>query len=184
MTYLVVGCRCLLAGTFVVAAVGKLRGRAALADAVAWVRSLGLFPSRWTRSVVVTTVAGELAVPALLAPPATVTAGFAAAAALLGAFTAAIAAALRRGKRAPCHCFGASIRPLGAPHLVRNAVLLAASAVGGLGSLMPCEVAPAPAGLAVALGAACLGVILMAVFDDLVSLFASSRPVSRYQGLP
>lgn len=49
---------------------------------------------------------------------------------LLGSFTALIARRLAEGKHPPCACFGAwSARPLGAGHLLRNAVLLVLSGV-------------------------------------------------------
>ena len=50
----------------------------------------------------------------LLFPP-TVIAGLAAAGATLTVMTAGILAALRRGRRGTCRCFGASDTPLGRP---------------------------------------------------------------------
>ena len=53
-----------------------------------------------------------------------------AAAALLVAFTAAVALRLARGEAVPCGCFGeTSPEPVGADTLVRNGVLLAVAAV-------------------------------------------------------
>ena len=48
------------------------------------------------------------------------------AAALLLAFGAAALAAVARGVKAPCRCFGASVRPLGRSHAVRNGALVLA----------------------------------------------------------
>lgn len=43
---------------------------------------------------------------------------------LLAAFSALILRRLAEGRRPPCACFGAwSVRPLGAGHVIRNAVL-------------------------------------------------------------
>lgn len=56
-----------------------------------------------------------------------------AAVAVLGAFTVAVAANLRRGLAAPCPCFGASDRPVSGSTMVRNG-WLAALAVLGTGS--------------------------------------------------
>jgi uncharacterized membrane protein YphA (DoxX/SURF4 family) len=48
--------------------------------------------------------------------------------ALLGSFTVLIGVRLAQGRRPPCACFGAwSSRPIGAGHLVRNAVFIAAA---------------------------------------------------------
>jgi len=123
-------------------------------------------------------IAGELAVPALLAIPATAPAGFAGAAVLLGAFTGSIVTTLRRGTRASCRCFGASSRPLGPAHAARGACLLAVAAVGGAGSSAGERGALDPAGVAVALAAAAAGVVLTVALDDLVSLL-TARPAAR-----
>jgi uncharacterized membrane protein YphA (DoxX/SURF4 family) len=52
---------------------------------------------------------------------------------VLGAFTVAVAANLRRGLAVPCPCFGASERPVSGSTMVRNG-WLAALAVLGTGS--------------------------------------------------
>jgi len=121
MQYLIVGCRCLLAMTLLVAVAGKLRSRHALAGFRYSIEALRLVPRGWSGAIAAAVIAGELAVPALLAVPATVPAGFLGAAALFGAFTVSILATLGRGTRASCRCFGASSRPLGPPHVARGA---------------------------------------------------------------
>ncbi len=70
----------------------------------------------------------ELAVGALLIVRLAVPFPALAAAAMLLAFSAAIALRLRDAERPSCACFGAwSAREIGGGHLVRNAVLLALS---------------------------------------------------------
>jgi hypothetical protein len=60
--------------------------------------------------------------------------GFVLALALLGIFSLALGLALRRGIRTPCHCFGASERPVSRYDLWRNAGF-ALCALGGCGAL-------------------------------------------------
>lgn len=68
----------------------------------------------------------ELGVGAALVAQLLVPGPAVAAIVLLVAFTVLIGLRLREGRRPPCACFGAwSARPLGAGHLVRNAVLTA-----------------------------------------------------------
>ena len=116
-----------------------------------------------------TVVATEAAVPVLLLFPAAVFYGFALAGDLLAAFTTAIVIALKRGRRAPCQCFGASSTPLGPSHLVRNAILLISVLAGGLAL----DVRPQQAaGLVVAIAAGLVGAILIVAMDDIAFLFA------------
>jgi hypothetical protein len=178
MEYLIVGCRGLLIVTLLVAVLSKLRSRAALAAFRSSIEAMEVLPRRWVGAFVAATIAGELAVPALLVVPATVPAGFLGAAVLIGVFTGSILAALRRGALAPCRCFGASSRPLGLPHVARNTWLLAVAAVGCVGSLAGPPGALDPAGVAVALAAAGAAAILTVALDDLVSLF-TGQPAAR-----
>jgi methylamine utilization protein MauE len=94
MEYLIVGCRGLLAVTLLVAVLSKVRSRAALAAFRSSIEAMEVIPRRWVGAVVAATIAGELAVPALLVVPATVPAGFLGAGVLIGTFTASIVAAL------------------------------------------------------------------------------------------
>jgi hypothetical protein len=95
-------------------------------------------------------------------------AGFALAAALLLAFAAAIARALRRGDTRPCRCFGRSTTPLARHHIWRNLLLTAVALAGAL--------APAGApGVALTVEAAAAGLVvgaLTVMLDDLRFLFA------------
>ncbi|WP_410050170.1 MauE/DoxX family redox-associated membrane protein, partial [Actinomadura sp. CNU-125] len=117
MVPLLVGLQSLVAVVFTVSAVSKARSAAAYAEFAADVRRL--VPAGPPRVLAGTVVAGEAAVPVLLAVPGTAPAGFAVAVLLLAGFTAAILGALRRGETAPCRCFGTSGARLGRGHVVR-----------------------------------------------------------------
>ncbi|WP_432870062.1 MauE/DoxX family redox-associated membrane protein [Microbispora rosea] len=172
MAYLFAFCRLLTGIVFLMSAVSKLRGRAAYEEFTAATRALVRLPSRPVAALV---VAAEITVAPLLAWRPTALAGFCVALGLLVAFTAAIVVALRRGRRVPCRCFGASAVPVGTGHLARNAVLIAAATAGavhaGTGAAF---VGLGPAGLAaVALAAGAVAVLLSAI-GEIAGLFTSS----------
>jgi len=178
VAYLVLTCRVLLALVMLAAALGKLRSRDALTGFQASVRGLGLLPDRSAAPVAGVVIAGELAAAALLAVPTTSGAGFAVAAVVLASFTAVVLAAVLRGRRVPCRCFGASGSPLGVPHLVRNAGLTAAAASCGWASFGLSRTSLEQGGVVLALGAGAVIALLVIAFDDLVSLFAAERPAA------
>lgn len=167
MEYLRVGCASLIGLIFLASAASKLR------DFGGFRRSLpALAPVRpWLlQPLAVTVITAEAAVPILLAIPPAMSFGFGLGCGLLGAFSVAIPAAMNRGQRAPCRCFGVSSTPLGAAHLIRNAILLGAAVAGLLVSGPP----PVAAGVAVAVAAGLLGAVLIVVFEDIVYVFARS----------
>jgi len=167
MEYLRAGFASLIGLVFLASAVSKLR------DYGEFFRSLPvLAPVRpaLLRPLAVAVITSEAAVPILLVIPSTRTWGFGLGGGLLAAFSAAIAAALQRGRRTPCRCFGASSTPLGAGHLIRNTILLITAVAGGLA---PGEQAPA-AGVALAVGAGLFAAVLIVAFEDIVYLFARS----------
>jgi hypothetical protein len=128
-----------LAGLLAGAAAHKLRDLHAFRVALGDYRIL---PWALTGLAAPALVAGELGAAALLLSPAARPWGFAAAAALLALYSAAIAWNLLRGRRdIDCGCFGPALHVgLGGGLLARNAVLLAAAGAG----LAP--VAPRPLG--------------------------------------
>ncbi|MQY08404.1 MauE/DoxX family redox-associated membrane protein [Actinomadura macrotermitis] len=177
MGYLILACQCLLAGVFAVSAASKLPvpafGRAGAFDDFAWsLRRLRLVPPQRAKAVAAVVVAAEAAAAVLLCLPSA--AGPVAAAALLSVLSAGIAVSLARGDRVPCRCFGASEAPLGAAHLIRNGLLLAAAVTATAGRLAGPVHLGHPAGVTVALAGAALGLVLVLLFDDLTSLFARS----------
>ncbi|WP_161627929.1 MauE/DoxX family redox-associated membrane protein [Microbispora catharanthi] len=179
MAYLFAFFRLLTGIVFLMSAVSKLRGRAAYEEFTVATRALTRLPARPVVALVVT---AEVAVAPLLAWPPTMLAGFCVALGLLVAFTVAIVVAMRRGRRVPCRCFGASAVPVGPGHLARNAVLIAAAAAGavqaGIGAV-PAWTGAVPAGLgpaglaAVALAAGATAVLLSAI-GEIAGLFTSS----------
>ncbi|MBE3008899.1 methylamine utilization protein MauE [Microbispora sp. NEAU-D428] len=172
-------CRLLTGIVFLTSAVSKLRGRAAYEEFTVATRALARLPARPVAALV---VAAEIAVAPLLAWPPTVLAGFCVALGLLLAFTVAIVVALRRGRRVPCRCFGASAVPVGPGHLARNAVLIVAAAAGaiqaataaiqgGAGAVPGNLGAAGLAAVALAAGAAA---VLLSAIGEIAGLFTSS----------
>lgn len=96
------------------------------------------------------------------------------------AFAVAILAAIRRGDRAPCNCFGASARPVGRVHVVRNAVLIIVAALG-----LAADAAEAgPVGPAGGFAAVIAGGVLAALVvraDDLAELFGPVAPATGHR---
>ncbi|MFI1581741.1 MauE/DoxX family redox-associated membrane protein [Embleya sp. NPDC020630] len=169
MGYVYVGCACLVGLVFVTSAVSKLRD---FAGFVASVPRLVPMPIGRARPIAVLVVGAETAVPILVAFPPLGALGFTVAAVLLLAFTVAIAGALRRGRRSSCRCFGASDAPLGARHLARNAVLLAAACAGAAAAMLGAADSPPLAGGLIAGVAGLVGALLIITLDDIVDLFA------------
>ncbi|WP_021591173.1 MauE/DoxX family redox-associated membrane protein [Actinomadura welshii] len=176
MAYVALGCRCMVGLVFAASVLGKLRGRESHARFVAAAGRLGpgWVLSRIPAPVVAGgVIAAEAAVLVLLVPPGTAWIGFALAGLLAMAFAVAVLAALRRGDRAPCQCFGGSDRPVSGVHLVRNGVLAAAAALGttaGAVAAGPLE----PAGGVIAAVAGAVVAAFVVTADDLAGLF---RPV-------
>ncbi|BCJ33460.1 methylamine utilization protein MauE [Actinocatenispora thailandica] len=180
MAYLSFAARCLILAIFAASAASKLRGPAAFAEFRRSAAALGGPVPLPTAALAPIVVTAEVAVVLLLAVPATVGFGFALAIALLAAFSIAIVAAVRAGTRAPCRCFGASTTPLGAPHVVRNAALLTAAALGLVATIRP-HAGLHPAGAALSLVAAAAVAVPAIRFDDFAALFTGTTPRSPSQ---
>ncbi|GAA2235354.1 hypothetical protein GCM10010232_22600 [Streptomyces amakusaensis] len=186
MTYAAFACPILLFGVFAVALVGKARGRAAFQEFAASITALRLLPARVSRAAAVLVTAVEAAVVVLLVPSSTVLAGFALAVLLLLALTGGIVLALRRGRSAPCRCFGASVTPLGPVHVVRN-LLLAVAGAGGLTAMAAGASAgwpPHPGGSLIAAVSAAVVLLLVVRLDDLTALFAPAPAAPSRTGPP
>lgn len=155
-------CRGAVFSVFAIALAGKLAAPAAARDAVAG------FGVPWPRLGAALLLAGEAcALVLLLVAPV---AGYALVLALLVAFVAAMVRALRAGSRVSCKCFGASERPIGAAHLVRNALLIALATTGLVAAALAGTAPTATWALAAVLGAA-LGAVITR-WDDLAYLVA------------
>lgn len=118
MTILLIVVRVALAAIFVVAAVGKLRDRAGSTQAM---RDFAV-PGRFAAPAALLLPVAELVIAAALIPPVTGWYGAIGALGLLGAFSAAIALSIARGREVDCHCFGdLGGGPVGINTLARNA---------------------------------------------------------------
>ncbi|MER7788549.1 MauE/DoxX family redox-associated membrane protein [Streptomyces sp. NPDC097640] len=176
MAYVLLTCRLLLGGVFVVSAASKLRGRAAFREFEGAARDMGA-PARFLRLVALTVIGAECLIPPLLVAPPGGLAGLALASALLVVLTGAIVNVLRQNKKTSCACFGPSTAPIGRRHLVRNGALIA---VAGLGIAAALGGAPAipghPGGIATAAFAALVGILLVVATDDIAALFTEPVP--------
>ncbi len=117
-----VAARLLLAAVFFVAGLAKLADRRGTREAVVAFGS----PARIAGGLAIALPVSELVVAGLLLPARTVLYGAAGAVALLVLFTAALTAALARGRSPDCHCFGQlHSEPASWRTLARNGALLA-----------------------------------------------------------
>ncbi|MET7851104.1 MauE/DoxX family redox-associated membrane protein [Streptomyces avermitilis] len=174
MNHLIDTGRIFLGLVFLCSVVGKVRGPAAFAAfRVAVARLVPALRGR-TGPVAVLVAGAETAVVGALAVPSTVAVGFALAALLLAAFTAALVGALRRDETVACHCFGDGGQPVALPHVVRNAVLLCAASAGLAARLMteghPTATARPAAFLCTAAAGAFLALVTVAL-DSLAYLW-------------
>ncbi|MDT7838910.1 TlpA family protein disulfide reductase [Aquabacterium sp. OR-4] len=113
-------------GVFLVAGVRKLRDTSATASAM---RGFGV-PAGLAQRLAPVLPWAELGVVVLLLLPGLALAGAALAVAMLAAFTLAITAALLRGVRPACNCFGQSAgKPINWLTAARNAALLGCAAL-------------------------------------------------------
>ncbi len=186
MVYALIACRVLLAIVFAVSAFGKLRSRRAFEEFTSAARQLapgwlirplqGSGATTGAHRLAAVVVGCEVAIPPLLLAPRTAAVGFALAAALLAAFTAAIVAVLRRGDRVACHCFGATDQALRPAHVVRNLLLLTAAATGLVLALAAPSAQPALVGAVAAVGTAGILALPVLLFDDLLDLFTPTIP--------
>src|SRR5687767_11565090 len=115
MAAIVLLCQAVLAATFALSTVAKVRDREGYkAFRKSLPATLGI-AARFSAPMAAGVVAAEVVAAVLLvlgvAQPGLVVAGFLVAAALMAVFTAAIGLMLARGVTEPCHCFGASARP-------------------------------------------------------------------------
>ncbi|MEU9826211.1 MauE/DoxX family redox-associated membrane protein [Micromonospora chersina] len=162
--YVEIGCRVLLGTVLLAAAVGKVSGRDAYREFTRSVRDMGYRPAGPLAAAV---VAAEFTAVVLLA--VIPLAGLLSSAALLLAFTLAVATNLRRGG-ATCRCFGRTAVPLGRHHVWRNAFLVGCAIAGALAPAGP--VRPGEAVVAVAGGL--LTGVLVVMTDELRYLFGTS----------
>lgn len=129
---LILAFRCVVAVVLAASALGKAR---APREFRATVREMRIVPLGTVGAIAVAVPVLEAALAVAVWVPALTTWAFALSFGLIAVFTAALASVLRRKIDTSCSCFGASRTRVGPAHLVRNAVLLGATATGLLASL-------------------------------------------------
>lgn len=185
MTYVETGVRAGLWLVFVLAVVGKVRGGAAWRAFVGSLASVPLLPARLRTAAGVAVVGAEALTAVLLAVPATVRLGYAAAALVMLAFATAVAVGLVRGDPVRCHCFGVDAGRAGPGELARDLALLLAAVFGLVVSAFRAPVAVAGTGTAAALvalaaAAGTLGAVVAGYGSDLYPLVR--RPTKHDHG--
>lgn len=174
MHYIIIGSRCLLGLIFAVAAVSKLRSRAAFSAFAETVSGLRVFDDRWVRPVAAAVALGEAFTAALMVAPRPLAAtGFALAAVMLTAFAVIIVSGRQRGIRTRCRCFGAATATLGSAHVARNAALAVAASISAFGLVAAPQGSVHPGGFAIAAVAGVALALLTLRLDDLIKLFES-----------
>lgn len=188
MFYLLVAARTLLAVVLAASVLGKLRTPSARRDFVsaverlapAWSITVSTPPGGPRRAGARTLAAGVLAAEAVTVALllSTSAAGLLCALVLLGAFTAALVGALRRGDRAPCACFGSAGHQIRPAHAVRNLLLAAAGAAGLVAAASGPASGGEAVGVAVAVATGAVTAIPFLLLDDLLDLFTPLTPGS------
>ncbi|MEU9606528.1 MauE/DoxX family redox-associated membrane protein [Streptomyces sp. NPDC048057] len=177
MDYLVIGVRSFVGTVFLISSLSKVTG-ASHREFRASLRAMRLLPESLVAPVAVCVVVAEVAVVGLLATPSQgrpAVVGFTTAGLLLLVFSGAIVVLLRRGGGTSCRCFGSSSDVLARRHVLRNALLAVAAAVGAFASAESHGRPLTWPGVVVVLGiGAALGG-LVTVLDDVVALFRPLR---------
>jgi hypothetical protein len=164
--------RLVLAAVFLLSGAGKLRSRAAFAEARRAVSVLGGVPERLLSTASGLLAVTELVVALTLMPGPTAMAALTAIVLMLTAFSLALARAIRNGVYVTCACFGAGGRPVSTRQLARNAclVVLAAAAIAARLSWPGDLTSVSVGGLAVAAFGAVVAAGVVALWDDLADL--------------
>jgi cation transporter-like permease len=177
MQYVAVACCCLLGFVFLWSLPGKARSEKVYKQFLASAQELAGTSPGVGRLLAAASAAGELLIIVLLAVPSLVTEGCAVAAALLMAYSATLARALRRGVRTPCRCLGSRAEPIRPALLGRNAGLLLAAGLGLIASTVHAPgIEPIP--VTVSVLAALVGAVLVVFFEDLTAV-VSAGPAER-----
>jgi hypothetical protein len=165
--YLEVCCGVVIGLVFLLAVVGKLRGRAELTAFAESLGSFGLRSARLRSALATSVITAEAVTVVLLA--VTPRLGLGLAATMLVAFTAAVVTAKATGREVRCRCFGADGGLMGRTHLIRNGVLIVI-ALAGLAAGTSATT-PHLGLLAATVSAAVLGAVALAHWDDLWFVF-------------
>lgn len=126
--YMLMFCRATIAFLFIFSF-----GRKALTfrDFVVTIADFKLLPRRWSRSIALLFLCGEIATAlAVTVGGVLLPIGFGLAIVLLVTFSVALLQALRRHIRMSCNCFGRTERPISYYDVVRNLLLILCSLLG------------------------------------------------------
>jgi methylamine utilization protein MauE len=174
MPGLLTACHILLAVVLAASALGKVHP-AGFRAFLTTLSDMGLGTPRTRRPLAYATVVAEAVAGGLLFLPGTRlgAAGPVLALLVLTALTGGVVRAMTSdGPRVACACFGRTGRPLGLPHLVRNAVLLLAAGFASVSvGLDPVRAEGGDLVVAVAVGVV-LAVVVIGL-DDIVDLFSA-----------
>ena len=181
MAYLDLAARALLGFVMALAVVGKLSSSANWRQFIRSLDSFSWVPRPLRPAIAVAVVVAEAAVTILLVPPSTERVGAALGALLLIVLSAALVAARIAGRDVRCACFGADDRPVGAWHLIRNAVLVLVAVAVAVHHPTSVQAVPgALAGLAVTAGAVCA--VILTHPGELAFLVVPARSDVRRSG--
>jgi hypothetical protein len=182
MEYLSTICATVVAATFAVSILGKVRSRSGFYSFASAIRKLPVAAARWPRSSATLVLVVQGACIPLIAVPMTRIAGSLLAILVLVGFIIVIGVSLRRGSSEPCHCFGGSHdRPMSTVDVARNLLLVAVAGIGVVGTArVGVDASPIGLTVAVAAGLAVAGAIVF--LNDLVWLLEPDRSELRYRG--
>jgi hypothetical protein len=169
--YVALAARVIIGVLFLGAAASKVRSaaaREAFRTAVS-----ALVPRAPAGALSVGVIAAEVVIVVLVALPVTAVAGLLLAVAVLTAFSFSVWAALRRGVRTSCRCFGWSETPLSRTPIVRNAVLVVVAVAGVFGALSAPVGGLHPGGTALSISVALVLVVGLSFADDLAFLWSA-----------
>ncbi|MGJ6969291.1 MauE/DoxX family redox-associated membrane protein [Streptosporangium sp. G11] len=154
MSHAFIMCRWIICFAFLIAVIGKLRGRKSFrefAESLDGWTGLRLSESART-SLALAVIVGEIFIVALTVFDRSAFFGMLLAIGVLLFFTLATAISVRAGRRILCNCFGRGVRDVSTVHFVRNGILLVTSGVGAAGgSLVTSSVLPLVLALVIAI---------------------------------
>lgn len=171
--YLELACRSAAVGVFLLSVVGKARTRSAFRAFAGSLTDLRLVRRAWAGPLALATVLAEAGAIVLLVVPVTARLGLVAATALSVTLAAGLVLSLRRGSRAPCHCFGASAAPVTSATAVRAAVLATVCGAGLATHVTARAPTPHPGGVALALGTGLVAAVVVRYLDEILEAFSS-----------
>jgi hypothetical protein len=162
-------CRGVIILVFAASVIAKVRNIQSYREFAAWVAILPI-PLARVRVLPFCLIGVEGAIVVLTAIPWSSLAGLGLAGCCLGGMTVGTVVIMRKDANVSCWCFGPSRSPMGARHLVRDGILLAAAADGAMRTNWS---SVSFADMAITIWAVLTGTTFLVFVDDLISLFHS-----------